>query len=120
MRSTSRSSVRRVLGSIGVFVGLAVINSGAADPVIRLIDVASQAGVTLLNISGDVPKDYIVDSIGSGAAWFDYDNDGDLDLLIVNGSTRDSMKRGGDPMAALYQNDGTGHFTDVTARSGLT
>ena len=65
-------------------------------------------GVTLLNIGGGPAKDYIVDEVGSGAAWFDYDNDGDLDVLIVNGSTRERVKQGGDPLAALYRNDGNG------------
>ena len=86
----------------------------------RLVDVAARAGVTLLNICGDVTKDFIVDSNGTGAAWLDYDNDGYLDLLLVNGSTREHMKQGGDVMAVLYHNDGHGHFDDVTSRSGLT
>ena len=72
------------------------------------MDVAAQAGVTLLNICGGPAKDYIVDEVGSGAAWFDYDNDGNLDLLIVNGSTRERSKAGGDPLVALYRNDGNG------------
>ena len=92
----------------------------AADVALKLVDVAAQAGVTLLNICGGPAKDYIIDEVGSGAAWFDYDNDGNLDLLIVNGSTRERSKAGGDPLAALYRNDGNGRFTDVTARSGLT
>jgi enediyne biosynthesis protein E4 len=87
---------------------------------IKLIDVAAKAGVTLLNICGDTSKDFIVDANGSGAAWIDYDNDGRLDLLVVNGSTREHLKLGGDPMVALYRNDGTGRFEDVTARSGLS
>jgi len=90
------------------------------DFAIRLVDVAAKAGVTLLNICGDTTKDFIVDSNGAGAAWLDYDNDGNLDLLLVNGSTREHMKQGGDPMVALYHHDGHGHFDDVTARSGLT
>jgi enediyne biosynthesis protein E4 len=104
----------------GVALAFLLARPRAADVVVRLVDVAEQAGVTVLNVSGDAPKDYIVDSIGSGAAWFDYDNDGDLDLLIVNGSTRDNMKLGGDPLVVLYQNDGQGHFKDVTAASRLT
>ena len=86
---------------------------------VRLVDVAAKAGITLLNICGDVSKDFIVDANGSGAAWLDFDNDGNLDLLIVNGSSREHLRQGGDPMLALYRNDGKGHFDDVTARSGL-
>jgi enediyne biosynthesis protein E4 len=86
---------------------------------VKLVDVTTKAGVTLLNICGDVSKDFIVDANGSGVAWLDFDNDGNLDLLIVNGSSRERMRQGGDPMVALYRNDGKGHFDDVTARSGL-
>ena len=99
---------------------LCATSPGAADLAIRLVDVAAQSGVTLLNICGGPAKDYIVDEVGSGAAWFDYDNDGDLDLLIVNGSTRERIRQGGDPLAALYRNDGNGRFTDVTAAGRLT
>ena len=60
-----------------------------------------------------------MDANGNGAGWFDYDNDGDLDALIANGSTREQFARGGDPMVALYQNDGTGRFRDVTGTSGM-
>jgi enediyne biosynthesis protein E4 len=91
----------------------------AATTTIRMIDVAAQAGLTLLNVHGDVTKDYILDTNGNGAAFFDYDNDGRLDALIVNGSTRERIARGGDPMVALYRGDGRGHFTDVTASSGM-
>jgi enediyne biosynthesis protein E4 len=86
---------------------------------VKLVDVAAKAGVTLLNICGDVSKDFIVDANGSGVAWLDVDNDGYLDLLIVNGSSRDHMGQGADPMVALYRNDGKGHFDDVTAHSRL-
>jgi hypothetical protein len=91
----------------------------AADVAIKFVDVAAQSGVTLLDLGGGPAKDYIVDEVGSGAAWFDYDNDGNLDVLIVNGSTRERIKQGGDPLAALYRNDGKGHFSDVTSGSGL-
>ncbi|MGH9804192.1 MAG: CRTAC1 family protein [Candidatus Acidiferrales bacterium] len=86
---------------------------------IQFEEVAAQAGVTLLNLSGGPRKDYLLEIAGNGAAFFDYDNDGDLDLLIVNGSTFPRLREGGDPMLALYENDGTGRFTDVTARAGL-
>ncbi len=93
----------------------------AASPgAIRFVDAAAAAGLTRPNVHGDAAKDYILDTNGNGAAWFDADNDGNLDLLLVNGSTRDRLPNGGDPMVALYRNDGRGHFTDVTAARGLT
>ena len=114
---------RRSTSVAGVTLGLLVLvtcTPRAADLAVKLVDVAAQAGITLLNICGGPSKDYIVDEVGSGAAWFDYDRDGRLDALIVNGSTRERVRQGGDPLVALYRNDGNGHFTDVTARSGLT
>ena len=91
----------------------------AQGTTLRLVDVAAQSGLDLLNVSGGPAKDFIVDANGNGAAFVDYDNDGDLDVLIVNGSTRDRISQGGDSMVALYQNDGRGHFRDVTATSGF-
>ena len=87
---------------------------------IKLVDVAKEAGLTLLNITGEQSKDYIVEVNGNGAAFFDYDDDGLLDVLIVNGSTLEHMKTGGDQMLALYRNNGDGTFSDVTAKAGLT
>ena len=92
----------------------------APGVVIRLVDFAEQAGITLLNICGGASKDYILEVNGNGAAFFDYDNDGDIDALIVNGSTLANMKQGGDQMIALFRNDGKGHFADVTRASGLS
>jgi hypothetical protein len=86
---------------------------------IKLGDVAAEAGLDLVNVSGGPAKDYIVDANGNGAAFFDYDNDEDLDVLIVNGSTRERFAQGGDQMLALYQNDGGGRFRNVTSSSGF-
>jgi len=101
-------------------LGLLSAAPRAATAVIRMSDVAAQAGLTLLNVHGDGSGDYILDTNGNGAGFFDFDNDGNLDALIVNGSTRDRLARGGDRMMALYRGDGRGHFTDVSASSGMT
>lgn len=103
-----------------VLAGLPAVAPQAADAVIRLVDVAGQAGIALLNICGGPSKDYIVEVNGNGAAFFDYDNDDDMDALIVNGSTLAGVARGGDPMVALFRNDGNGRFADVTPASGLS
>src|SRR4030095_12967902 len=73
-------------------------------------DVAAAIGITLMNICGGAAKDFILEANGNGAAFFDYNNDGNVDVLIVNGSTMDHYKAGGDPLVALYKNDGGGLY----------
>ena len=87
---------------------------------LRLVDVAPDAGLTLVNVSGAPEKQYIVEVNGNGAAFFDYDEDGDMDLLVANGSTLEALANGGTPVAALYRNRGDGRFDDVTAMSGIS
>jgi hypothetical protein len=91
----------------------------AAVP-LQFIDIAKQAGLTAMNVSGDeVRKKYIVEMNGSGIAFFDYNNDGLVDLFVVNGTRLDPPP--GDPQATnhLYRNNGDGTFTDVTREAGL-
>src|SRR5262245_58511942 len=90
----------------------------AADGFPAFVDVAAKVGITLMNVDGGAAKDYIVEANGNGAAFLDYDNDGDLDILIANGSTLENYKKGGDPMITLYKNNG-GTFVDVTREAGL-
>src|SRR5688572_27953740 len=102
-----------------IVIGALTVVSDAQHPTLRLTDVAASAGLRLLNVSGTPAKDYIVDANGNGAAFLDFDNDADLDVLIVNGSTRERLAAGGDPMVASFRNDGSGRFEDVTGTSGL-
>jgi hypothetical protein len=99
-----------------VCAAASALHSETGFPV--FVDIAEKVGITLMNICGGPQKDYIVEANGNGAAFFDYNNDGDVDVLIVNGSTLDHNKKGGDPMVALYRND-HGHFVDVTDSAHL-
>src|SRR5882757_4890864 len=82
-------------------------------------DLAAQAGLTLSHISSPDEK-YIVESMSGGAGLFDCDNNGRLEILVVNGSTIDRFRHGGDPMVTLYHQGTDGKFTDITKSAGLT
>lgn len=85
----------------------------------RLSDVAAKAGLTHPIVYGGVDsKSYIIEVVGCGIAFIDYDNDGWLDIFVLNGTHLE-----GDPPGAtnrLYKNNRDGTFTDVTAKAGLT
>ena len=92
----------------------------AAGPTIFLDD-ARQAGLTNWHHTMGAPaKPAILDTIGSGVALLDYDNDGWLDIYFVNGSTREALAgKATPPHAALFHNNHDGTFTDVTAKAGV-
>jgi len=85
----------------------------------RFTDVAKQAGLTSPIIYGGVDtKSYIIEVVGCGAAFIDYDNDGWQDLFILNGTRLEGAPPG--TTNRLYKNNRDGTFTDVTDKAGLT
>ena len=86
---------------------------------IRFLDRAKAAGIVMETVNGDLQRNYILETLGSGAALFDYDRDDDLDLYVANGSQLEPFAAGAEPLGHLYRNDGKGHFKDVTKGSGL-
>ena len=85
---------------------------------IEFTDVTSQAGIRFKHNSGAFGKKYLPETIGSGGAFFDYDNDGWQDILLVNSMDwPENKKRKSFP--ALYRNNKDGTFTDVTQQAGL-
>jgi hypothetical protein len=82
-------------------------------------DVAAKAGLTHPIVYGGVEaKSYIIEVVGCGTAFFDYDNDGWLDLLVLNGTRLEGAPPG--TTNRLYKNNRDGTFTDVTEKAGLT
>jgi hypothetical protein len=89
-------------------------------PRIEFVDVAAQVGLTARHVTGpEQSKEYILESMGSGAALFDYNNDGFLDVFLVNGTTLEGFPKGQEPTNHLYQNSGDGSFKDVTEKANL-
>ena len=87
-------------------------------PVFR--DIAAQAGLTASHISSP-EKHYVVESMSGGIGLFDCDNDGKLDIVMVNGSTVDRYRKsGGDPLVTLWHQDADLKLTDITQKAGLT
>jgi hypothetical protein len=85
-------------------------------------DIAKQAGLTSWSHKMGAPeKNFIVETNGSGVALLDYDNDGWLDIYLVNGSTFDALDgKEEPPHAALFHNNHDGTFTNVALQAGVT
>ncbi len=84
----------------------------------RFTDIAKEAGLVLPVVYGAADhKDYILETVGCGCAFFDYDNDGWLDIFLLSGSSM----AGAPPGASnrLYRNNRDGTFSDVTEKAGL-
>ncbi len=83
-------------------------------------NVARQAGLTATTVfGGQRTNTYLLETTGCGAALFDYDGDGWLDVFLVNGTTLEGAPKGQEPTSHLYRNRKDGTFEDVTARAGL-
>jgi hypothetical protein len=85
----------------------------------QFIDVGPQSELNMAHISS-IEKRYVVESMSGGIGLFDCDNDGKLDIVMVNGSTVDRYRQGGDPMVTLWQQGADLKFTNITQRAGLT
>ncbi len=89
-----------------------------AGPGFRLTDVTRQSGIDFKHNNGGFGGKLLPETLGSGCAFFDYDNDGWLDILLVNGMDWPGHKRQRSTLR-LYKNNRNGTFTDVTQRAGL-
>jgi hypothetical protein len=101
-----------------------VVQAAASQPAsfpVQFFDVAQQAGLNIPNVWGGIDrKRVIIETKGSGLAFFDYDHDGWLDIYLSNGNRLDAhWPAGKEPISHLYKNNRDGTFTDVTEKSGL-
>jgi len=90
-------------------------------PVTPFKEISSEAGIHFIHVNGAAGEKLLPETMGGGCAFFDFDNDGDQDLLLINSTYWPWSKPQGKPLPthALYENDGKGNFKDVTAGSGL-
>ena len=99
---------------------------GPASPIagtplgVEFVDVATQSGLNAKTIFGGEGKNkYLLETTGCGVAFYDYDNDGWLDIFLVNGWRLEGFAKGTEPNCHLFRNNRDGTFTDITAKSGI-
>lgn len=98
--------------------GAPLLAAAAPGAGFRLVDVTGRAGIRFHHNSGAFGSKFLPETMGPGCAFLDYDGDGRLDILLVNGCDWPGHKRRRSTMS-LYRNNGDGTFTDVTAAAGL-
>jgi len=109
-------------GSESTYVNSALRDTAEAKiPEVKFTDITASAGIKFMHTNGARGRKLLPETMGGGVAFFDYDNDGDQDLLFVNSNYWDDDKpeEKSTPTMALYSNDGKGNFIDVTIESGL-
>jgi enediyne biosynthesis protein E4 len=131
LRSLSRSALVLSLENVLAMAwprGL-LAQSGASQPAdkkasadlgLSFINVAKEAGLNAKTIYGGEHKNkYLLETTGCGVAFYDYDNDGWLDIFLVNGLRLEGFPKGEEPTSHLFKNNRDGTFTDVTAKAGV-
>src|SRR6266852_7099777 len=88
-------------------------------PIPTFKDIAKDVGLTASHIAAPEAH-YVVDSTSGGVGLFDCDDDGRLDVVLINGSTVERYRAGGDPLVTLYHQERDGTFKDITKEAGLT
>lgn len=91
----------------------------AAAPAVTFVDVAKSAGVHFKHDNAATAEKYLIETMGSGCGWLDYDQNGLFDLYLVNGAATKIYQPKAPLRSALYRNNGDGSFTDVTDKAGV-
>jgi enediyne biosynthesis protein E4 len=120
---SAKTGVTRILISVGlVALGMASLASRAREQTLgfSFTNIARDAGLLAKTVyGGQETNKYLLETTGCGAAAFDYDGDGWLDIFLVNGTVLEGFPKGQEPTNHLYRNKGNGTFEDVTVRAGL-
>jgi hypothetical protein len=108
--------------ALSSFTGSRLLRAQGSPHPVTFTDVTDPAGLAhALNVSGRATdKQFLLEEMGGGAAFFDYDHDGWLDIFLVNGLALDGRMSGRTPTSYLFHNNRDGTFTDVTEKAGLT
>jgi len=102
-----------------VFLAVLAAAVTAGNVPVHFADVTAKAGIHFEHENGAFGGKYLPETMGSGCAFFDYNNDGWPDIILIQGMHWPGHKERGRTTLKLYRNNHNGTFTDVTARAGL-
>lgn len=94
-------------------------SGGQLVPAVRFFEITKEAGIDFIHNNGATPEKLLPETMGSGVAFFDFDSDGDQDLLFINSTKWKWAEQGTNSTPQLYANNGAGEFANVTPGSGL-
>src|SRR5258708_26705796 len=115
------STLLAALCSLLALKSLAAQSTKKYDPpiTVKFTDIRKQAGITFLQDSTQTEEKLYLETMGTGVAWLDYDQDGLMDLYFVQSGPTEFYEPDHPLRSALYHNNGDGTFTDVTEKSGV-
>ena len=119
MTGLSRRDLLRYLASAGLAVSAPARIRVTSHAGITFADVARASGINFLNDNAASEEKYLIETMGSGCGWIDYDQNGLMDLYLVNGAATRVYTPKHRLRSALYRNNGDGTFTDVTEEAGV-
>ncbi len=115
----TRILLRTGLCSIAVICAVAISGRPLPPAAVTFTDIALSAGITFVHDNAATPEKYLIETMGAGCGWIDYDQDGLMDLYLVNSASTPAYKPKRPLRSALYHNNGDGTFSDVTEQAGV-
>jgi len=122
--STRVRWIAALMAMMGAVIGYRTMQGGAPQTLpigipVTFKDIRESAGITFKQDSTGTDQKYYLETMGTGVGWIDYDQDGLMDLYLVQSGETDIYKPPHPLHSVLYHNNGDGTFTDVTAKAGV-
>src|SRR5437763_10734187 len=119
LKRITRRELIQYLGSAAAATSSVQSGWSASQSAVQFRDIARSAGITFTHDNAATSEKFLIETMGSGCGWIDYDQNGLLDLYLVNGVSRRPNTSKHARRSALYRNNGDGTFTDVTIKAGV-